>query len=228
MLWRTAIKRRQQPEVQWGGLATSPRRTQNWRGRRRLSSQVLEDSEDEAEAATAPVACPQEGRGRAAEALEAESQSATTLGRQLQQPPGNSGWQQEGQVEGDLRATEARSAEPEEAASSGSSQQPLRARLRRRQATKRSTLQAVTGAKRKAKSPVIESPRKLKNLPEDVGFQRYKIARSPPAPQGSPVQADQAALAMPASHAEVQHAADMADSAASHRKGLQQGQATRS
>ena len=195
-------------------LARSPRQAQSRRRRRRLSSQVLEDSEDEAEAATAPVACPQEGRGRAAEALEAQSQSAATLGKQLQQPPGNSGRQQEGQVEGHMRATEACSAEPEEAASSGSSQQPLRARLRRRQATKRSAQHAATGAKKRVKSPVVDSPKKLREVSDSTGCQSDAVILSPPARQGS-LQAKQAAHAMPASHAKDEHAADMADSAAS-------------
>ena len=181
----------------------------------RLSSQVLEDSEEEAEAATAPVACTQEGKGGAAEAHEAHTQPAATQGRQLQQPPTNSDRQQEGQVDGYLRVAETCSADPGEAASSGSSQQPLRARLRRRQATKRSAQHAATGAKRKAKSPVIESPKRLREMLGDIGFQPDEGALSPPARQGSAVQADQAARAMPASHAEVQHAAGMADSAAS-------------
>ena len=181
----------------------------------RLSSQVLEDSEEEAEAATAPVACTQDGKGGAAEAHEAHTQPAATQGRQLQQPPTNSDRQQEGQVDGYLRVAETCSADPGEAASSGSSQQPLRARLRRRQATKRSAQHAATGAKRKAKSPVIESPKRLREMLGDIGFQPDEGALSPPARQGSAVQADQAARAMPASHAEVQHAAGMADSAAS-------------
>lgn len=188
---------------------------QRQRRPQRLSSQVLEDSEEEAEAAAAPVACTQEGKGGAAEAHEAHLQPAATQGRQLQQPPTNSGRQQEGQVKGHLRATETCSAEQEEAASSGSSQQPLRACLRRRQAAKRSAQHAETGAKRKAEPPVEESPKKLREVADNAGCQPGKVTRSPPASQGSPVQADQAAHAMPALHAEVQHAADMADSAAS-------------
>ena len=181
----------------------------------RLSSQVLEDSEEEAEAATAPVACTQEGKGGAAEGHEAHTQPAATQGRRLQQPPTHSGRQQEGEVDGYLRATETCSADSGEAASSGSSQQPLRARLRRRQATKRSAQHAVTGAKRKAKSPVGDLPKRLREMPDNAGFQPDEGALSPPARQGSVVQADQAARDMPASHAEVQHAAGMADSAAS-------------
>ena len=200
-------------------LATSPRRTQNWCGRRRLSSQVLEDSEDEAEAATAPVACPEEGRGKAAEAHEG-TQPAATQSRQPwqpQQPCNHSAQHQKGEVEGHLEASRSRSADLRETASSGSSQQPLRARLRRRQAIKQSlsAQHAVTGAKRKAKSPVVDSPKRLREVPDNTGYQSDAVALSLPARQGSPVQADQAAHATPALHGEAQHAADMADSAAS-------------
>ena len=191
--------------------ASDSQQLQRQRGRRLLSSQVVEDSEDEADA----VACPQERRGRAAEAHEAHTQRAAAPGGQLQRPARVSALHQEGQVEGRSRADGARSAEPEEGASSGSSQQPLRARLRQRQATKRSAQRAVTGAKRKAKSPVVDSPKKLREVPDTAGCQPDRVVLSSSARQGSPGQAYQASLDMPALHARVEHAAGTADSAAS-------------
>ena len=121
------------------------------------------------------------------------------------------------------------SADSGDAASSGSSQQPLRARLHRRQGIKRSAQHAAIGAKRKAETlaapPAVDSPRKLGGVPDSTGCQPDGGALSPPARQSSPVQANRARVTRPGLHAQVEHAADLAHSAGSQHTPAQESPA---